>query len=259
MGVRRSIDTGLRTLVCLVLFPAAVIVCSLRIIVLALVGAPRPRIDLIYVQFARFCTRIAGTQIEAHGTEHIVPGQAYVIVANHESVLDPVVLMAVLDGLAVRFIVKKLLIRIPIFGQALLASGNVMVERTNTPGDMRRIRGVMSQRDPDVSILFYAEGGRARDGSLRPFKKGAFRTALTEGLPILPVATAGTFPLWTPDTLRIRKGGVVLEVGPPIPVEELSLEAHGPLCEQARNAVRELRASARRRLRELGMDPGGVD
>ena len=259
MGVRRSIDTGLRTLVCLVLFPAAVIVCSLRIIVLALVGAPRPRIDRIYVQFARFCARVAGIRIETHGTEHIVPGQAYVIVANHESLLDPVVLMAVLDGLSVRFIVKKLLIRIPIFGQALLASGNVMVERTNTPADMQRIHGVMSQRDPDVSILFYAEGGRARDGSLRPFKQGAFRTALSEGLPILPVATAGTFPLWTPDTLRIRRGRVVLEVGPPIPVQGLSLEARSRLCEQARNAVRELRASARGRLRALGMDPGGVD
>ena len=259
MGVRRSIDTGLRTLVCLVLFPAAVIVCSLRIIVLALVGAPRPRIDRIYVQFARFCVRVAGTRIETHGTEHIVPGQAYVIVANHESVLDPVVLMAVLEDLAVRFIVKKMLVRIPIFGQARLASGNVMVARTNTPGDVHRIRDVMSQRDPDVSILFYAEGGRARDGSLRPFKKGAFRTALSERLPILPVATAGTFPLWTPDTLRIRKGGVVLEVGPPLPVEGLALEARDRLCEQAQNAVRELRASARRRLRALDMDPGGVD
>ena len=259
MGVRRSIDTGLRTLVFLVLFPAAMVVCSLQMIVLALVGASRPRIDRIYIQFARFCTRVAVIRIETHGTEHIVPGQAYVIVANHESALDPLVLMAVIEGLAVRFIVKKMLIRIPIFGQALLASGNVMVERTNTPEDMHRIGDGMSQRDPDVSILFYAEGGRARDGSLRPFKKGAFRTALTEGLPILPVATAGTFPLWTPDTLRIRKGGVVLEVGPPIPVEGLSLEDRERLCEQARNAVRELRASARRRLRALGMDPGGVD
>ncbi len=259
MGVRRSIDTGLRTLVFLVLFPAAMVVCSLQIIVLALVGAPRPRIDRIYIQFARFCTRIAGTRIETHGTAHIVPGQAYVIVANHESNLDPLVLMAMLEGLAVRFIVKKLLIRIPIFGQALLASGNVMVERTNTPGDLRRIRGVMIQRDPGVSILFYAEGGRARDGSLRPFKKGAFRTALPEGLPILPVATAGTFRLWTPDTVRIRKGSVVVEVGPPIPVEGLSLEDRDPRREQARNAGRVLRARARRRLRALGMDPGGVD
>ncbi len=60
-------------------------------------------------------------------------------------------------------------------------------------------------------------------------------------------------------SVRIRKGSVVLEVGPPIPVQGLSLEARGRLCEQARNAVRELRASARRRLRALGMDPGGVD
>ncbi len=259
MGVRRSIDTGLRTLVCLILGPAAVIVCGLWMIVLALVGAPRARTDRTYVQFARFCTRVAGIRIERQGQENIVPGQAYVIVANHESAFDPLVLVAVIEDVAIRFIVKKTLIRIPIFGHALLASGNVMVERTNTSGDVDRIRDSMSRRDPDVSFLFYAEGGRTRHGRLRPFKKGAFRTAINEGLPILPVATAGTFPLWTPDTLRIRKGTVVVQLGKPILVDGLSLEDRDKLREQAENAVRELRANARSRLRELGVDPGGID
>ncbi len=259
MGVRRSIDTGLRSLFCLVLFSAAVVVCGLRVIVLALAGAPRPRIDRVYFQFARFCTRVAGTRIETYGLENIKPGGAYVIVANHESAFDPLVLMAAVEHLAVRFVVKKALIRVPIFGHALRASGNVVVERTNTTGDVKRIRDVMSQRDPGVSILFYAEGGRSHDGSLRPFKKGAFRTAISEGLPILPVATAGTFTIWTPDTLRIRKGSAVLEVGEPVPVEGLSFEDHDGLRERVYNAVRELRASARRRCRALGMDPGGID
>jgi len=117
----------------------------------------------------------------------------------------------------------------------------------------------MGRRDADVSILFYAEGGRSREGRLRRFKKGAFRTAISEGLPILPVATAGTFRVWTPETIRIRKGTVVVEVGAPIPVEGLSPKARDRLREEAELAVRELRARARRRLRMLGMDPGGVD
>ncbi len=259
MGVRQSIDTGLRTLVCLLLLPAAVVVCGLWMIILALSGAPRTRIDRVYNAFAGFCMRVAGTQIESHGLENIDPDRAYVIVPNHESIWDPLVLMAVITQLPLRFIVKKALMRIPIFGDALRLSGNVRVERTKTSGDVQRIQKGMLERDPDVSILFYAEGTRARDGSLRPFKKGAFSTAISEGLPILPVATAGTYTLWTPDTLRIRKGAVVVEVGPPIPVEGLSLEARDKLREQTENAVRELRARARRRLRALGQDPGGID
>jgi len=259
MGARQSIDTGLRTLVCLVLLPLALIASALRIIILTLRGAPRTRVDHVYPAFSEFCLRVAGTRTETHGLENIEPGRAYVIVANHESAWDPLVLNAALKLLPVRYIVKRGLIRIPIFGRALLASGNVRVERTNTSGDVRRISEVMGRRDADVSILFYAEGGRSREGRLRRFKKGAFRTAISEGLPILPVATAGTFRVWTPETIRIRKGTVVVEVGAPIPVEGLSPKARDRLREEAELAVRELRARARRRLRMLGMDPGGVD
>ncbi len=259
MGVRQSIDTGLRTLVCLIVLPASVVVYGLRMMFLAFRGAPRTRIDRIYNSFAGFCVRVAGTKVETHGFENIEPGRAYVIVTNHESSWDPIALMAVLKQLSVRFIVKKALIQIPIFGDALRATGNVTVVRTNTLGDVQRIQEGMQERNPDVSILFYAEGTRARDGSLRPFKKGAFATAICEGLPILPIATAGTYPIWTPEAIRIRKGTVVIEVGEPISVEDLPLEARDKLREQTENAVRQLRARARRRLRALGLDPGGVD
>jgi 1-acyl-sn-glycerol-3-phosphate acyltransferase len=259
MGVRQSIDTGLRTLVCLIVLPASVVVYGLRAIILSLRGAPLRRVDRVYNAFAGFCVRVAGTTVEAHGFENIEPGRAYVIVANHESSWDPLALMSVLKQLSVRFIAKKALMQIPIFGNALRASGNVTVVRTNTLGDVQRIQQGMHERDPNVSILFYAEGTRARDGSLRPFKKGAFTTAVSEGLSILPVATAGTYPIWTPETIRIRKGTVVIEMGQPISVEGLPLEARDKLREQTETAVRQLRARARRRLRALGLDPGGVD
>ncbi len=117
----------------------------------------------------------------------------------------------------------------------------------------------MLQREPGVSMLFYAEGIRSRDGSLRPFKKGAFMAAISEQLPILPVASAGTYLLWTPETVRIRKGTVVMLIGEPISVEGLTVDARDQLREQTRDAVRELRTRARQRLRTLGYDPGGID
>ena len=62
----------------------------------------------------------------------------------------------------------------------------------------------MSERNPDVSILFFAEGNRSRDGSYRAFKMGAFATALDFKLPILPIAVAGTFDIWRPGSLLVH-------------------------------------------------------
>jgi 1-acyl-sn-glycerol-3-phosphate acyltransferase len=203
--------------------------------------------------------RFGGTRLEVRGTEHIQPGQAYVIVPNHESTWDPPSLVAGLPDLIIRFVVKRPLMQIPIFGQALHRTGNVTVFRTQTSGDAQRIREVMDHRDSDVSILFYAEGTRSRDGSFRPFKMGAFVSALGYGLPILPVATAGTYAIWPKGTLRLRRGTVVIEVGKPIPTEGRTLDDRTALREQTHKAVARLRTRARQRLRVLGEDPEGID
>ncbi len=259
MGEPRFPETAGRTLLCTLLLPAGLLISSVRALILALRGVPRARIDRVYTGFSRLCLRLTGTQVEALGLEHVEPGRAYVIVPNHESNLDPFVLLATLDMLAVRFVVKRELGRIPVFGEALLRTGNVCVDRSNAPADVRHIKEQMSERDPAVSILFYAQGTRSRDGRFRPFRKGAFATAIHEGLPILPVATAGTFAIWKPNSFVIRKGSVVLQVGKPIGVDGLGLPDRDTLRERCEAVVRELRAEARSRLRARGVEPGGVD
>jgi 1-acyl-sn-glycerol-3-phosphate acyltransferase len=233
---------------------------SLYAIVLAFLGTSAARLHRhVYVSFARLCLRIGGTQLRLYGADHIQPGQAYVVVPNHESAWDPPCLVAALPQVFVRFIAKKQIMQIPIFGHALRLTGNVTVLRTQTAGDTDRIRKGMGRRDPSVSVLFFAEGTRSRDGALQAFKMGAFATALGYGLPILPVAIAGTYAVWAKGTLRLRRGPVVVEVGEEIPVEGLTLDARAALRDQTREAVVKLRARARERLRGWDFDPGGVD
>jgi 1-acyl-sn-glycerol-3-phosphate acyltransferase len=117
----------------------------------------------------------------------------------------------------------------------------------------------MTARRADVSMLFYAEGTRSRDGAFHAFRKGAFVTAIGDQLPVLPVGTAGTRRIWPPLTLRLRSGPVTVEIGPPIPVAGLTLDDRARLRDETHQAVRELRAAARRRLRALGIEPGGID
>ncbi len=253
------LDTAFRTGVGLLVLPAALVLASLWVVLLVSLGAPQTWIDRAYTGFARFALWIAGTRVEVRGLEHVRPGQAYVVVPNHESDWDPVVLMAALKQLRVRAVIKDQTARIPIFGSALLRTGNVRVERTHTAGDVQRIRETMAARDPDVSMLFYAEGTRSRDGAFHEFKKGAFVTAIAYQLPILPAGTAGTRRVWPPLTVRMRSGPVVVDIGPPIAVAGLTRDDREWLRDETHRAVRELRGAARRQLRALGVEPGGME
>lgn len=248
-----------RGLAALVLLPLNLVFWSAAALLYAFLGATPRAASRPYRNFSRVCLIVGGTDVERHGIEHLQAGQAYVIVSNHESNWDPPTIVASLSELVIRFVVKRQLLSVPVFGAALRRTGNIAVERTRSGADVKRIKEVMSQRDPDVSILFFAEGNRARDGSYRPFKMGAFATALDFKLPILPIAVAGTYAIWRPETIWVRRGSVVLEIGEPIPVEGLGSDDRMALRDRTHEAVAELRRRARARLRARGIDPGGVD
>jgi 1-acyl-sn-glycerol-3-phosphate acyltransferase len=67
-----------------------------------------------------------------------------------------------------------------------------------------------------VGVLFFAEGTRSRDGSLRPFKKGAFRVATSQHLPILPVTIIGTRDIQKPKSMFIFPGRIRMVIHPAI-------------------------------------------
>jgi 1-acyl-sn-glycerol-3-phosphate acyltransferase len=259
MGVMNRLAEGARTARCVAVLGPGLILYSAGAALAALAGAPRPFVDGFYFGFARLCLRVGATRLEVHGREQLSAGQAYVIVPNHESNWDPVALVAALAPHAVRFVIKRQIIAIPVFGHALRLTGNVRVERTNTTRDVERIRHKMAERPLDVSMLFYAEGTRSRDGAFHAFKKGAFATAIAYGLPVLPIGHAGCYAIWKPETLWIRQGGVQVEIGEPIPTEGLRLADRDDLRDRTREAVGKLRDRARARLRERGLDPGGID
>ena len=243
----------------LALLPPALAVWSAAALGHALLGATPRQAHRYYRGFARTCLLFAGTKVELHGLENLRPGQAYVVVSNHESNWDPPTIIASLPDLVIRFVLKTQLLKVPIFGPALQRTGNIAVDRARTGADVKRLQAGMSERDPDVSILFFAEGNRSRSGAYGAFKMGAFATALEQKLPILPIAVAGTFRVWPTGGFWVRDLPVALEVGEPIPVEGLSGDDRARLRDRTHAAVAELRRRARARLRARGIDPGGID
>lgn len=260
MGMVASAQRWLRGLLGLVVLPPALLAWSTGALVHALFGATPRQAHRYYLGFARTCLTVGGTTLEVRGLEHLKPGQAYVVVSNHESNWDPPVVIGGLPDLVLRFVLKTQLLKVPIFGQALRRTGNIAVDRRQSGADVKRLQAGMSERDPDVSILFFAEGNRARDGSYRDFKMGAFATALDVKLPILPIAVAGTFAIWPAGTFWLNPAPVVLEIGAPIPVEGFGGSGdRARLRDETHRTIAELRNRARARLRARGVEPGGVD
>ena len=93
------------------------------------------------------------------------------------------------------------------------------MERGNPEQTRKAVDDVLNRVGNGVGVLFFAEGTRSLSGRLRPFKKGAFRLAISQQLPILPVTVVGTRDIQRPKSLLIFPGKIRMVIHPPIEVD----------------------------------------
>ncbi len=193
--------------------------------------------------------RASAMQIEVRGLERLPAGNA-VYVCNHQSNFDPVVLYAKLQK-HLRFIAKRELFKIPLFGSALRATGMIPVDRTGSDRDKESIANAVEAVRSRASILFFAEGTRDPEGRLRPFKKGAAVLAIQAQVPLVPLALAGTKDVLHKQSLLVHGGRpVVLAVGEPLSTLGMTLEEREALTGHAQAAVARLLEAANARVQE---------
>lgn len=125
------------------------------------------------------------------GQEKIQPRQTYVVVSNHQSIIDIFVVLACLP-LHFKFIAKKELFRVPFLGWHLFFAGYIPLDRGNASSAKEAMNRAGEWIKKKVSVLFFPEGTRSETGQMKPFKPGAFKLAQQEGVPVLPVVLYGT-------------------------------------------------------------------
>lgn len=210
-----------RTILTLLSGLVATVVCGLSAWAVGHFRPTSPLIQRIVVAWSRAWLIPAGVELDVRGAEHVDPGTSYVVVANHRSNIDIMVCFAALP-IPIRYLAKRELFQIPVLAQAMRAIGIVEVDRQHTR-EMSIIDTVNRQARVVIerghSLIIYAEGTRTRDGSPRPFKKGAFTMAATAGMPVLPVTLHGTRAVWPPERPWIHSGTVTVVIDPPIPTE----------------------------------------
>lgn len=177
------------------------------------------------------------------------PGSGpYILMVNHQSNLDPPLLWRL--PLRLRFVSKIELLFVPLFGIALWAMGNILVNRNNHQKALRSLSRAAEKIRAGTNVLIFPEGTRnpEPDAPLLPFKKGGFMLALEAGVPILPIGVAGTGYCLPKGSPRTRPGTVAYEIGEPIPTQGLKAEDRDRLMQQVRLAIEQLRDSARQRI-----------
>ena len=184
-----------------------------------------------------FCS---GATVTFEGLEGVDRNRSYVCVSNHLSNLDAPYHLGLMP-VGVRFLAKKELYEVPLFGSTLRAVGMVETDRKDhsVAAHQKINEGVARVIDMKRSLMIYPEGTRSKDGELQDFKKGAFRIAVQNQMPLLPIAIAGTNNVW-PHGHNVWRGGQTKIVFHP-PIETAGLDDSGiePLRQQVHRIIGE--------------------
>ena len=185
----------------------------------------------------------AGATLRVEGLERVDFSKPHVFVANHQSIIDICALFRAMP-VPTRFVIKQEIAKVPFIGWYARAMGMVFIERGHAREATERLHGVVSLIRAGESLCAFPEGTRSRNGSVGPFKGGAFQVALQAGVPVVPIAIDGSGAVLPASGFRVRPGTITLRIGEPIPTAGLHAGDRHALAQRAHDAVAAMHDSA---------------
>jgi 1-acyl-sn-glycerol-3-phosphate acyltransferase len=176
------------------------------------------------------------------------PRRPYIAVANHESFAD-IFLISHLPW-EMKWLSKEAIFKIPFMGWMMRMAGDIPVRRGERRSRAEALDQCRDRLRKRVSVMILPEGTRSAAGELLPFHDGAFRLAIEMGVPILPMAVAGTRHAMPKGSLQFSRAVAEVRVLEPIETTGLSASDVPALRERVRTMI----GRARNELRtELGL------
>ena len=181
------------------------------------------------------------------GTMPANPRRPYVVVSNHESFAD-ILLISHLPW-EMKWLSKAELFRVPMLGWMMQLAGDIPVKRGFGPSAveaMARCREALARR---VSVMIFPEGTRSATADLLPFKDGAFRLAIDAGVPILPLALHGTSTALRKHDWRFGRSTAIVKVLEPVDTAGLTAADVPALRDRVRAVIAAARDELAREMR----------
>lgn len=163
------------------------------------------------------------------------PRRPYVVVSNHESFVD-ILLISHLPW-EMKWLSKVEILRIPVLGWDMVLAGDVPVERGTRKSALKAMRRCQEVLEQKVSVMMFPEGTRSETDEMLPFKEGAFRLAIDSKVPILPIVVLGTRTALAKHDWRFGKSHAEVRVLEPIETEGLTTKDVPALTERVRNLI----------------------
>jgi 1-acyl-sn-glycerol-3-phosphate acyltransferase len=205
-------------------------------IIISLIPDSENRVHKIARLWARILLLMSNTKVEVIGSENILHGKPQIFMANHQSDFDIHISLANIPG-QFRWIVKKELFHIPVFGAAMRAAGYIEIDRYDHTKAMQGLDEAESLIREGKSIMSFPEGTRSQNGAIQTFKQGIFYLAIKSGIPVVPVSIIGSGEIMPKRSLKVTPGKVKLIIDKPIETKKYTIETRNELIDQVRKII----------------------
>ncbi|MFC1654314.1 lysophospholipid acyltransferase family protein [Myxococcota bacterium] len=224
------------------------------LVTFALLFAPRGRASHWVVRqiWVAGLLGVFRVKIIVTGLENFERDHPYVFVSNHQSHFDIATIFHSTPT-NLRIIGKQGLFYIPFFGWYLSLAGYIPLDRSNRDRAIRSHDKAAEKIRKGVPIVTFPEGTRSLDGSVLPFKKGAFMLALQAGVPIVPISITGSIKILPKASSSIQPGTIWIHYARPIDVSGYSVDDRDRLIVDVREVIIRNKAELDKQAQQQGV------
>jgi 1-acyl-sn-glycerol-3-phosphate acyltransferase len=215
----------------------ALAVFTVLLVLAALLALVVPRLDWrrrLTHRLAGLALPVLGVRLAVTGLERLPEGSC-VVVANHSSYLDGIVMKAALPP-RFSFVIKREAASTPVVGFLLKRIGSEFIDRHSEGGRRRDAMRVLQRAEAGEALVFFPEGTFDDVPGLKAFHLGAFVAAVRGAMPVVPVVIHGARRAMPNRAIIVKPGRVRVEILAPLPVSDSA------------RAAAELRLAARRQM-----------
>jgi putative phosphoserine phosphatase/1-acylglycerol-3-phosphate O-acyltransferase len=183
----------------------------------------RAGVDVAFPMWVDMMLGVNGVKLDIIGTENAWVDRPTVFIHNHLTNFDSFVVAKIVRS-GVTGVGKKEITKSPLGALMAWALDAAMIDRSDSAKAVDALKPVTDRLREGLSVVIAPEGTRSLTGELGPFKKGAFRMAMSADVPITPIVLRNADVLGSRNSAMMRPGRVQIAILPPIPVTDWTLD-----------------------------------